>query len=243
MLNPFVEVDPQTRRYGNPDLKPEYTDAFEVGYLKNWKKRSLNVSVFYRNITDIIQRYSWLDTNGITNMTPLNMSSGTSYGLEVIGSTEVFKWWKLNGNVSYFRNEIKGTQNGEELTNSNYTWTAKVTSSMTILKNLDIQLLLNYRAPMVTIQGTMSGTFNVDIGMKKDILKNKAFISFRVSDIFNTQNFNMERQDAFFYQQYERKRESQVMFLGFTYKINGGLKSKSKPKQNGDQQQPDDQDF
>jgi outer membrane receptor protein involved in Fe transport len=242
MLNPFVEVYPQTRRYGNPDLKPEYTDAIEVGYLKNWKKRSLNVSVFYRNITDIIQRYSWLDTNGITNMTPLNMSSGTSYGVELIGSTEIFKWWKLNGNVSYFRNEIKGKQNGEELTNSNYTWTAKATSSMTVLKNMDIQLLLNYRAPMVTIQGTMSGSFSVDLGIKKDILKNKAFISFRISDIFNTQNFNMERQDAFFYQSMQRKRESQVMYLGFTYKINGGLKTKSKPKQNGDQQY-EEQDF
>jgi outer membrane receptor protein involved in Fe transport len=242
MLNPFVEVDPQTRRYGNPDLKPEYTDAYEVGYLKNWKKRSINVSVFYRNITDIIQRYSWIDSNLITNMTPLNMSSGTAYGIELIGSTEIYKWWKLNGNVSYFRNEIKGKQNGEELTNSNYTWTAKLTSSMTVLKNMDIQILVNYRAPMVTIQGTMSGTFNVDLGIKKDILKNKAFISFRISDIFNTQNFNMERQDAFFYQSMQRKRESQVMYLGFTYKINGGLKTKSKPKQNGDQQY-EEQDF
>jgi outer membrane receptor protein involved in Fe transport len=242
MLNPFVEVYPQTRRYGNPNLKPEYTDALEIGYLKNWKKRSINASVFYRNITDIIQRYSWIDSNLITNMTPMNMSSGTSYGLELIGSTEVFKWWKLNGNVSYFRNEIKGSQNGEELTNSNYTWTAKVTSSMTLLKNMDVQILFNYRAPMVTIQGTMSGTFNVDLGIKKDILKNKAFISFRVSDIFNSQNFNMEREDRFFYQSMTRKRESQVIFLGFTYKINGGLKTKTKPKQNGDQQY-EEQDF
>ena len=114
---------------------------------------------------------------------------------------------------------------------------------MTVWKNMDIQILLNYRAPMVTIQGTMQGTFNVDLGMKKDILKNKAFISFRVSDIFNTQNFNMEREDAIFYQQMQRKRESQVVYLGFTYKINGGLKAIKKPKQNGDQQQPDDQDF
>jgi outer membrane receptor protein involved in Fe transport len=243
MLNPFVEVDPQTRRFGNPNLKPEYTDAFEVGYLKNWKKRSINVSLFYRNITDIIQRYSWIDSNLVTNMTPLNMSRGTAYGLEVIGSTDIYKWWKINGNFSYFRNEIKGKQNGEELTNSNYTWTAKVTSSMTILKNMDIQILFNYRAPMVTIQGTMQSMWNVDLGLKKDIMKNKAFISFRISDIFNTQKFNMDRQDAFFYQEMYRKRESRVAYIGFTYKINGGLKTKAKPKQNGDQQQPDDQEF
>ena len=243
MLNPFVEIDPQTRRYGNPNLKPEYTDAFEIGYLKNWKKRSINVSLFYRNITDIIQRYSWLDSiTKITYMTPLNMSSGTSYGVEVIGSSEIYKWWKINGNLSYFRNEIKGKQNGEELTNSNYTWTAKVTSSMTIFKNMDVQILFNYRAPMVTIQGTMKGSYNVDLGIKKDILKNKAFISFRISDIFNSQNFNMNRQDSYFFQEMSRKRESRIAYLGFTYKINGGVKAKTKTKQNGDQQ-IDEQDF
>ena len=244
MLNPFVDNStPLVRRFGNPNLRPEYTDAYEVGYLKNWKKRTINVSIFYRNITDIIQRFSWIDSNLVTNTTPLNMSSGTSYGLEVIASTDIFKWWKVNGNFSYFRNEIKGSQNGEELTNSNYTWTAKATSSMTIWKNMDIQILFNYRAPMVTIQGTMQGTYNIDLGMKKDIMKNKAFISFRISDIFNSQNFNIESRDVLFYQQMYRKRESQIAYLGFTYKINGGLKQIKKPKQNGDQQQPDDQDY
>jgi outer membrane receptor protein involved in Fe transport len=243
MLNPFVDNStPQISRSGNPDLQPEYTDAYELGYLKNWTKRSVNVSLFYRNITDIIQRYSWIDSNLTTHMMPLNMSNGISYGVEVIGSTDIFKWWKINGNVSYFKNEINGKQNGEELTNSNYSWSAKATSNMTVWKNMDIQLLFNYRAPMVTIQGTMQGTWNLDLGVKKDILKNKAFISFRISDIFNTQNFNMQREDVNFYQDMYRKRESRVAYLGFTYKINGGVKSKSKPKQNGDQQM-DDMDF
>ena len=231
MLNPFVDVsNPGFRHYGNPYLTPEYIDSYELGHLKYWKNTSLNSSVFYKQINDAIQRYVYIDNNGIQNVTAMNISKGISYGLEFILTQDFAKWWKVNATFSYFRTIMKGAENGAELTNSNYSWTSKLNSNMTVLKNLDIQLTGNYRAPMVQLQGTMKAMYFANIALKKDILKNKASVTLRLSDIFNTQQFNMVRTGTDFTIDMKRKRESRVFFVGFTYKINGDTNGKNKKK-------------
>jgi len=231
MLNPFVDVsEPGMRHYGNPYLTPEYIDSYEFGHLKYWKNTSLNSSVFYKQINDAIQRVVFIDSSGIQNMTSENIAAGISYGLELIYSQDFTKWWKVNTTFSYFKTIMKGTEDGNELTNSNYSWTAKLNSTMTILKNLDIQLTGNYRAPMVQLQGTMKAMYFADVAMKKDIFKKKASVTLRLSDVFNTQQFNMERTGSNFTINMNRKRVSRILYVGFTYKINGGTKGKDKKR-------------
>jgi len=230
MLNPFREqFSPGIFHSGNPYLTPEYIDSYELGHMKYWETTSLNSSIFYKQINDAIQRFTTIDSNGIQTMTQKNISTGTSYGLEFVISQEFTKWWKANGTFSYFKTVMKGTQDGADLTNSNYSWTAKLNSTMTVLKNLDIQLTGNYRAPMVTIQGSMKANYFADIAMKKEIFKN-ASLTLRLSDIFKTQKMEMESSGSNFTLHNIRQRQSRVLYLGFTYKINGGLKGKDKKK-------------
>lgn len=231
MLNPFVDVSqPGTRHYGNPYLLPEYIDSYELGHLKYWGKTSVNSSLFYKQINNAIQRTVFVDSLGIQNMTPKNIAQGISYGAEFIFSYEIGKLCKLNGTLSYFRTIMKGNEDGEELTNSNYSWTGKLNATISPIKTLDIQITGNYRAPMVVLQGTMDAMYYADIAVKKDIFKSKASISARLSDIFNTQQFNMHQTGSNFDIQMQRKRESRIFYLGFTYKINGGDKVKDKKK-------------
>lgn len=229
-LNPFVEAsEPGFRHYGNPYLTPEYIDSYELGHLKYWDNTSLNSSVFYKQINDAIQRYVFIDSAGIQNITQQNISSGISYGLEFIFSQDFSKWWKINATFSYFRTIMKGTEEGEELTNSNYSWTAKLNSTMSLPKNFTIQLTGNYRAPMVQLQGTMQAMYFADIAFKKEIFNKKASITLRLSDIFNTQQFNMHRTGTDFTIDMLRKRDSRSLFVGFTYKF-GKIKTKEKKR-------------
>jgi len=58
-LNPFVDVsDKQNLRMGNPDLGPEFANNVELGYSMNIKNSSLGATVFYRQRTDLITRYT-----------------------------------------------------------------------------------------------------------------------------------------------------------------------------------------
>ncbi|MFH0866968.1 MAG: TonB-dependent receptor family protein [Bacteroidota bacterium] len=230
MLNPFVDAsEPGFRHYGNPYLTPEYIDSYELGHLKYWDKTSLNSSLFYKQINDAIQRYVFIDSAGIQNITQQNISAGISYGLEFIFSQEIMKWGKVNTTFSYFRTIMEGSEEGEELTNSNYSWTAKINFMLFLPKNLDIQLTGNYRGPMAQLQGTMKAMYFADLALKKEIMNKKASITLRMSDIFNTQQFNMERSGSNFTIHMLRKRESRVVYLGFIYKM-GKIKTKDKNK-------------
>lgn len=230
MLNPFVEMaSPGIYRHGNPYLMPEYIDSYELGHLKYWKSSSLNSSVFYKQINDAVQRFISIDSNGIQYVTQKNISSGTSYGLEFVVSQDFYKWWKVNWTFSYFKTVMKGTVDESNLTTSNYSWTAKFNTTMTVLKNLDLQLTGNYRAPMTGLQVNMKAMYSADFALKKDVFKN-ASVSVRLSDIFNTRKMIMEGSGTNFEIYHTRKRDSRVLLAGFTYKINGGTKSKEKKK-------------
>ncbi|MCL1851380.1 MAG: TonB-dependent receptor [Bacteroidetes bacterium] len=58
-LNPFVDVsDKQNLRMGNPNLGPEFANNVELGYSMNIKSSSFSATVFYRQRTDLITRYT-----------------------------------------------------------------------------------------------------------------------------------------------------------------------------------------
>jgi outer membrane receptor protein involved in Fe transport len=230
-LNPFKDYsNPLVINYGNPELKPEYINSFELGHSKYWNKTSFYTSVYYRQINDVIKRISYLGNDGINYMTNENLSKGTSYGVDLILEQEIAKWWRINANFSYFRTLIEGNSIDGNISTDNYSWTSKLNSSMTLLKNLSIQITANYRAPIITPQGKMYETYSADIAMKKDFLKDKLSVSLRVSDIFNTQRFDMDAFGNGFYSTMYRKRQSQAAYLTISYKINGGLKQKTRKK-------------
>ncbi|UII26222.1 TonB-dependent receptor family protein [Fulvivirga maritima] len=149
-LNPFFSyTDPRSIRSGNTDLDPEYTDAYEIGYLKTWSSGSVYSSVYYRYTTDVIDRVSYQDqVNGDTVIfsMPQNLSQRNSYGVEFTVSQDVGDWWKLNGNANFYHQATDGDYEGQDLSSDTYTMSARVTSKMTLFDAFDFQLSGRYRA-------------------------------------------------------------------------------------------------
>ncbi len=246
-LNPFVDYSdyPAFIMYGNPNLNPEYTNNYELGYSKYFKKSTFNTSLFYRKIEDIIKRYVFVDSNGVMNHTSMNMTSGISYGVEMVLDHSIVRWWRINANFSYFKTRIEGSAGDNALTNENYSWTSRVNNTITLPKKLIIQLNAFYRGPMVNPQGTMKEIFGTDLAIRKDFWKERANISFRLSDLFNTMRFRMENSGENFSGRSEHKRESRVAYLGLTLKIGKAAnkqKRTKKPEDNG-RDNMDEMDF
>jgi outer membrane receptor protein involved in Fe transport len=58
-LNPFIDIsDKQNLRMGNPDLGPEFANNLELGYSATINKSFLSATVFYRQRTDLITRFT-----------------------------------------------------------------------------------------------------------------------------------------------------------------------------------------
>jgi len=88
-----------------------------------------------------------------------------------------------------------------------------------------VQFQGNYRGPIVLPQGQIEPQSNLNIGLRRDILVNKATVSFNVSDIFNTRNFRITTEDARFTQTRKFQRETRIATLSLTYRF-GRFKDK-----------------
>ena len=75
----------------------------------------------------------------------------------------------------------------------------------------------------------------MDIALSKKVLKNKAQLIFKISDVFDTYKFGLDLDaiddNGYRYSQINRKKnESRYFILSFIYNING--KEKQKQKEN-----------
>jgi len=241
-LNPFVDYsDSLNIRFGNPKLDPEFINSYELGWSNFWGKNSLNATAFYRHTTGIIDRIVSLEESGVTSTTYRNLTSGTAYGMEFIGNREFAKWFKANANVSIFRNVIKGSEvTGLETVRGNM-WTAKINMTFNLMKNGSLMVAGNYESPEVEAQDRDAEVYFADVAFRYDFLKGKASLSLRVSDVFDTRRFNSETTGDGFFITNNRKMESRVGYLGFSYRINNYNRQKERER-NG-QVESDMEDF
>lgn len=220
-LNPFLQVrDSLNFRRGNPELLPEFINSYEVNYLITKQKGTITAGVFFRQTDDVISRLQDIDnTTGIVTSTWVNLASSRNYGVELIGTYRPSRKVAITANVSFFRAVVDGNNLETDLTNSGNLMTGRLSANFTILKDLDLQITGFGRSPGVSVQGTYRGVFTADFALKKPILKGKGALTFRLSDIFDTRDFEIDLVRPGLDQYFKFKRESRIAFIGFSYSL------------------------
>ena len=234
-LNPFIDYsDPQNLRKGNPYLKPEYINAFELSYNKYFPALLVTGTVFYRRINDVINRvFSIIDS--VTSITSFdNFATSSSYGLEFILGGSITKWWMINGSISYSKTTVSGNTTQGALENSGDAWSGKMMSSFNFKKLFDLQISYFYMGKMIQAQGYMNPLQMLDIAIKKDFFRKLASLTFRVSDPFNAMKFSLVSNGSNYNINYNRKRDSRVVYL--TLAIRFGSEPMNQQRRQKDQQ-------
>jgi len=228
-LNPFIDYsDPQNLRAGNPKLKPEYINAFELNYIRYFSTSSLTSSVFFRHSTDVINRFRRIDSTGVSVTTFENVAQQNSYGLEFIFQSAFTKWWNNMLSFSYYNVDLEGNDGIKDITNSSSSWNAKLMSNISIPKIFDFQIAYNYFGKRIMLQGSMEPWHMFDIAVKKDFLNRRISIMLRVSDLFKTGKFEFDINGTGFESTFSRIRDTRNVFLTFTYKFGTDMKEKKR---------------
>ncbi len=186
-LSPYVTFS-DARNYfsGNPDLEPEFTNAYELGHIKYFDQGSVFSTVYYRSTKDKIDRIRTVDDQGNASTIAQNLLSEQSFGVEFTTDYSPFEWWKLNLNFNFFYADIDGSNILDSYQATTYTWFARQSSRFTLANGLDIQVRANYEAPQKTAQGVRKGIFFTDLSASKDIIKGRGTLILNVMDVFNS---------------------------------------------------------
>lgn len=219
-LNPFTDYDdPQNIRVGNPDLDPEYTNAYEFSYGLYSDDITFTSSVYYRRTTDVITRFRRIREDGVSVLTYENLTSATNYGIELIAMKQFFKWWQTNTSLNLYENLVDASNVETDLNTRGFAYSGKMQNSFTINRKWDMQLTGNYRSGRPFAQGGMKAMYNIDIAVKRTLMKNKATLSFNVRDVFNTRRFSYFSEGTDFYQEGTRFWQSRVAQLSFSWRF------------------------
>jgi outer membrane receptor protein involved in Fe transport len=220
-LNPFPSFfDIQNVFIGNPNLSPEYTDAFELGLTKNYKLGTLQVSPFYRRTKDVIRiiinTADTIDTREVTSVSFSNLASSNSWGSDVNGSLRLGP--KLNGFASF--NVFKMVTDGgstSSLGSNGVTWSARVNGTTQMTPTLSLQASYFYRAPMKIERGEFAAMQVANFALKKKIDGDNSSVTLRVSDPFNTMRFRILAGDDNVTQLTERTFGARQLFVTYQY--------------------------
>jgi outer membrane receptor protein involved in Fe transport len=219
-LNPFTSwADPFNLRKGNPDISPEFINSYEFGVGLTKKKLSINGSLYYRDSRNVIQRYRMYYPNGYAAVTYINIERSQSYGTELIITYRPTIWFK--NVISFNGNQIKYTDSKVLQTpTTGFNWSVKYIGSIDFWKKTaSIQINGKYNAPIITPQGTVQPRASLDISGEKNFKEGKWTIGFKVSDVFNTQEFRIHVDQPTVQQFSTFKQTTRRFYFNLAYKF------------------------
>ena len=235
-MNPYIDYsDSLNISQGNPALQPEYTNSLELGVMKYWDKTSLTSNLFFRNTAGLIENITVLDTTGISYTMPQNINNSKSYGIELVASANPNKWLRINGNLSFYNYMVSEVPEYHIPATESFTWSGRINATFMYSKDGSFQLIGNYMSPSSSLQSTRESNYNIDASLRHDFFKSKLTVSLRVTDIFNTRNFNSVTTGSNFVSVNNRYMESRVLYAGIQLKLNNYSK-KSEKNGNGESQ-------
>jgi outer membrane receptor protein involved in Fe transport len=209
-----------TIRLGNPELKPEYTDSYELGYMLKFGRSYLSFEAFRRVTHNKIERYETLGDDGIFYLRQDNFDRDFSTGLELMGNVEFTKWLMVNASISTFQYRINGELNGETIDRESNNLSGRLNATFKFTSNSRLQFQGFYRGPSTSIQGETKAMFFSDVSYRHDFFQKKLTATLSLRDPFGTGKFERESSGEDFYSTFKWEREPRVVMLTLSYKIN-----------------------
>lgn len=196
LLLPFTEYSESRSRFiGNPELKPEFSNSFEAGYLLHWNTGSVLTSFYYRHRTGVIQRISLLDDQGFTRRIPINLSTEDAFGIEFSANQDFFDGLTLTANANFYTANSEGSylteDNNTLLFSSKYsTFQSRLGLRWNIGELWNLQTSVRYRGPRETAQGRRNASAELDMGFSRELFDRQAIISISGRNLLNAGGFD-----------------------------------------------------
>lgn len=220
-LNPFFNVRNNfSIRTGNPELMPEFTDSYELTGIYLLEKLSLNLGVYHRFTTDVVERISTFQ-NDVNFIKPLNIGTNKTTGIEFNAKYTPLQWLSFTGDFNYRSFEREGTLETTRFDFRANQWTSRLTSKLKLPVKLDMEFTFQYLSPFQTVQGEVSENLFLDLGLRQKIMKGKAVINLSVRDLFASRVMERNTFQPEF-SLYDRRQRGRFVTLGFSYGFGKG---------------------
>lgn len=220
-LNPFFNIrNDYNIRTGNPNLKPEYTDSFEITSIFVYDKISFNAGLYFLYTTDVIERITYFENN-VSITTPENIGESKTSGIEMNFKYNPLNWLTFNGDFNYGYFVRDGEFEDQIFDFNGDKWTSRLTTKFTLPANFELEVRGNHQSGYQTVQSQVSGFSYADLAVRKKIAQGKVVIDMSIRDLFETRIRESEIDQREFYL-YTYNARGRFFTLGLSYGFGKG---------------------
>lgn len=228
-LNPFrVFRDPLLYYQGNPFLKPEMINAFQISHSF---KSKYTTAISYNRTTDVMTWISGqIDALNTTFEMPKNLSKLVNYGISFTASTTISSWWTGTQFANVFRNEYSGTDDGGDIDSKANSFSFNSQNTFKTGKGYTMELNGLYNGPSVYGISRYKGNYMISAGIQKTILNDKGTLKLMVNDIFQSRQLRETTQYGNIDMNTHIRLDSRRGILSFSYRFGNQSISKKERK-------------
>ncbi len=184
-LNPFIfYVDPYSYIQGNPKLRPQYINSFEMTH--TYQQR-YNLVLGYALTKDFIGEVP--EQNAETNVTVFqqrNIRDLKSANATLVAPIKVSDKWEISNNLTGMYQQYTTMAQGEAVVKDQFSVIANTNHTLLLPHGFRMEASANYQSAMVFGLYNISPQAWLDAGIKRSFLDDKLSVSLNVSDIFKS---------------------------------------------------------
>jgi len=185
-LNPFAfYMDPYAVDQGNPYLKPQFTDNFEIGY----SHKEVSFSLNYSDTKDLITQISQQDeVTRIVSVIRQNLGRAQNYAANLYFPIKVAKWWNMQNNASLYYNKFSdGNLEGAAYSAGKLAYNFNTSQTFILPNNFTVEVSFWYNSPKVYgVEQTTIPQYALNAGIQKSMLNKKLKLRLNMDDILLT---------------------------------------------------------
>ena len=174
--------------HGNPNLRPEYTDAMELSFMEAHPWGSLQINPYLRHTAHAVRNIQFVDSAGVSVSTFDNVASTLTTGADFNVNVRHGPLSGSGGGSLYHYSSDASNLSGN-LSVRAMVWSLRGSATWKFSPILDAQVFANYRAPYVREGGSQLGQAFMNASARYKAWGDQGSITLRISDPFKLQRF------------------------------------------------------
>ncbi|MGY0407585.1 MAG: outer membrane beta-barrel family protein, partial [Polaribacter sp.] len=222
-LNPFYEyLDTYNVSVGNPNLQPQFTNAFNFTWIH---KQKTSISFYSNFSSDVI--YSKVDYNPTENITinsQDNIASSTSAGLSFSTNIKPKDWWTLYVNSDLSYNRMKSTIVDYQFNDEGYNWYVILNNEFSLKNKWKIFFEGFYDFGGVYGNWNNKPSYDISFRVRKMFANNRWKFQLKGDNLLKKSLFSSVVTQQNVITDWTNKWETRTISLSITYNFGNGKK-------------------
>jgi len=191
-LNPFPNYsDSYALAIGNPDLKPELINSFELNYQNTIGGVFLSAQTYYRNTENTFQQTALIGPDGRLNLSFGNIAKTYSLGSELSAGFSLAQWFRLDPALNLYKTHLEGKLKDNSYEQNGFVWSGRLRSTLYFSPETRFQVSLFYTAKQKILQGEIDPVVNLTLSLRQELLDKKLIVTATAQNLFNTGRFKL----------------------------------------------------